>query len=48
MFDGDHQEHAVALQADGWLTLTDAPEGTTVPTDTERWIATPEPVEVTA
>jgi len=42
----DHQEHVVAYAADGWLTLSDAEEGTTVPNDTERWIATPTPVVV--
>jgi len=42
----DHQEHVAAYAADGWLTLTDAPEGTTIPTDTERYISTPEPIDV--
>jgi len=42
----DHQEHVAAYQADGWLMLTDADEGTTVPRDTERWISTPEPLDV--
>jgi len=40
------QERVAAYAADGWLMLTDADEDTTVPRDTERYISTPEPVEL--
>jgi hypothetical protein len=37
---------ARAWAADGWLFVSDAPPETVVPTETERWIAAAETIEV--
>lgn len=34
------------IQSNEWLIATDEPAGTTVPAETERWIAIDEPMEV--